>query len=577
VKRQEETMRKELEVFLTSTHDGVIAIDKNCNITLYNKEAEKLIGIPREKALNKHVDDIVVNTRLPYILETGEHELDWQQQLRDYDIISSRMPVKNKDGEIIGAIAIFRNITDQLNLDKQLTTMNEFKSLLQALFQAVQDAISVVDENGDHIMINPAYTKITGITADEIYGKDANYDMAEGESIHMKVLRTKKSVENTKITTKPSGKVVIARGAPIMVGDKLKGSVVILHDISEIKQLTTKLNEAKKRIRELSAKYAFDDIIGESQAINEAKEKMIKASRVPATVILRGESGTGKEMFAHAIHNESNRRENQFVRVNCAAIPETLLESELFGYEEGAFTGAKKGGKKGYFEEANNGTIFLDEISEINLNAQVKLLRVLQEKEIVRVGGVKPIHVNVRVISATNVNLRDKIDRGEFRDDLYYRLNVFPIDIPPLRDRLDDIELLSKRFIEKLNVEYGRNIKGISLKALSELKRHDWPGNVRELENIIGRSIISMNANEQIIMKDHLPFLTNLGIRNNGDYINEIEDSEITTLTEAAAGFEEDYLKRVYEIYNYNKTMTAKKLGISIRSLYYKMEKHNIK
>lgn len=572
-------MRKELEVFLTSTHDGVIAIDKNCNITLYNKEAEKLVGIPREKALNKHVEDIVINTRLPYILETGEYELDWQQHLRDFEIISSRMPVKNKDGEIIGAIAIFRNITDRLNLDKQLTSMNEYKSLLQALFQAVQDAISVVDENGNHIMINPAYTRITGITTDEIYGKGANYDIAEGEgeSVHMKVLRTKKPVGNTKVTTKPSGKVVIARGAPIIVGDKLKGSVVILHDISEIKQLTTKLNEAEKRIRELSAKYAFDDIIGKSQVMNEAKEKMMKASRVPATVILKGESGTGKEMFAHAIHNESNRRDNQFIRVNCAAIPETLLESELFGYEEGAFTGAKKGGKKGYFEEANNGTIFLDEISEINLNTQVKLLRVLQEKEITRVGGVKPIHVNVRVISATNVNLRDKIERGEFRDDLYYRLNVFPIDIPPLRNRLDDIELLAERFIEKLNVEYGRNIKGISQKALAELKRHDWPGNVRELENIVGRSIISMNTNEQIILKEHLPLLTNMGIRNNGDHYDEIEDGEISTLAEAADAFEEDYLRKAYEFCDYNKTLTAKKLGISIRSLYYKMEKYDIK
>ena len=417
---REDTMRKELEVFLTSTHDGVIAIDKSCNITLYNKEAEKLVGIPREMALNKRVEEIVVNTRLPYILETGEYEIDWQQHLRDYEIISSRMPVKNKDGEIIGAIAIFRNITDRFNLDKQLTSMNEYKSLLQALFQAVQDAISVVDENGNHIMINPAYTNITGITTDEIYGKDANYDVFEndGESVHAKVLRTKKPVGNTKITTRPSGKVVIARGAPIMVGTKLKGSVAILHDISEIKQLTTKLNEAEKRIRELSARYTVDDIVGDSKVMIEAKEKMIKASQVPATVILRGESGTGKEMFAHAIHVESNRREKQFIRVNCAAIPETLFESELFGYEEGAFTGAKKGGKKGYFEEANNGTIFLDEISEINLNIQVKLLRVLQEKEITRVGGVKPIHVNVRVISATNKNLKEKIDMGEFRDDL---------------------------------------------------------------------------------------------------------------------------------------------------------------
>ena len=207
----------------------------------------------------------------------------------------------------------------------------------------------------------------------------------------------------------------------------------------------------------------------------------------------------------------------------------------------------------------------------------MKLLRVLQEKEITRVGGVKPIHVNVRVISATNKDLKEKINKGEFRDDLYYRLNVFPVDIPPLRDRLDDIELLANRFIEKLNVEYGRNIMGISLKALADLKRHDWPGNVRELENVIGRSIISMNTNEQIILKEHLPFLTNMGARSNSNHLNEIDVGEISTLAEAADAFEEEYLRKAYELCDFNKTMTAKSLGISIRSLYYKMEKYDIK
>ncbi|MBN2287494.1 MAG: sigma-54-dependent transcriptional regulator [Tissierellales bacterium] len=569
-------MRKDLEVFLTSTHDAVIAIDQNCIITLYNKEAEKLIGIKREQALGRNVNEIVVNTRLPYVLKTGEYELDWQQQLRDFEIITSRMPIKDSEGKVIGAIAVFRNVTDLFNLDKQISSLNSYKSLLQAVFAAVQDAISVVDETGHHIMVNPAYTRITGISAEEVYGKEANYDIQEGESVHLQVLRSKKPVENTKITTKPVGKTVIARGAPIIVGDQLKGSVVILHDISEIKQLTEKLSEAHKRIRELSAKYSFDDIIGGSETMNEAKAQVIKASNVPATVILKGESGTGKELFAHAIHNESKRRNNQFVRVNCAAIPETLLESELFGYEDGAFTGAKKGGKKGLFEEASNGTIFLDEISEISISTQVKLLRVLQEKEITRLGGVQPIHVNVRVISATNVNLKEKVEKGLFRDDLYYRLNVFPIDIPPLRERLEDIEALCHRFIEKLNIEYGRDIKEISDEAIEMLKRHNWPGNVRELENVIGRSIINMNINEKTIQKEHLPFLATMNSPDKIPYEFEAMDFDIAKLGKATDEFEKKYIEKAYHHYGKNKTLTAQKLGISIRSFYYKLEKYHI-
>lgn len=569
-------MRKELEIFLTSTNDGVIAIDGNCIITLYNKQAEKLVGIPKEAALGRNVSDIVINTRLPYVLETGEHELEWHQQLRNYEIITSRIPIKDQSGKTIGAMAVFRNVTDTYNLDKQLSSLNEYKSLLQAVFAAVQDAISVVDENGNHIMVNPAYTRITGVTADEIYGKPAGYDIEEGESIHLKILNTKRPVHNTKMMIRPSGKMVIARGAPMLVGNQVKGSVVILHDISEIKQLTEKLVDAQKRIRELSAKYTLEDIVGDSEVMLQAKQQLIKASNVPATVILKGESGTGKELFAHAIHNQSSRKNEQFIRVNCAAIQETLLESELFGYDEGAFTGAKKGGKKGLFEEANNGTIFLDEISEVNNSAQVKLLRVLQEKEITRVGGVNPIHVNVRVISATNVNLKEQVDNGHFRDDLYYRLNVFPIDIPPLRDRINDVDALVKRFIEKLDVEYGRNVTAISEEAVKILKKYNWPGNVRELENVIGRAMINMNINEKTIKRDHLPILAYSDKVDNIELTEKPDIGDISKLSEVTDEFEKKYINQVYALCQKNKTMTAKSLGISIRNLYYKMEKYNI-
>ena len=223
------------------------------------------------------------------------------------------------------------------------------------------------------------------------------------------------------------------------------------------------------------------------------------AAKTPATIFLRGESGTGKELFAHAIHNASDRKYNKFIRVNCAALSETLLESELFGYEEGAFTGAKRGGKRGLFEEADNGSIFLDEIGELTMNTQVKLLRVLQENEITRVGGTKPISLNVRVIAATNVNLEKGMANGSFREDLYYRLNQMPIYIPALRKHKKDIGLFCAHLIEKINQEYGRNVEGLTDAALTRLMDYDWPGNVRELDNVLRRAIIFMQYNETLI------------------------------------------------------------------------------
>lgn len=236
-------------------------------------------------------------------------------------------------------------------------------------------------------MINPAYTRITGLTKTQVIGKPASIDIYEGESMHMKVLQTKKPVRGVNMRVGPKHKEVIVNVAPIIVDGCLKGSVGVIHDVSEIQALTHELNRARQIIRTLQAKYSFDDIIGTSEEMKLPIEQAKLSARTPATVLLRGESGTGKELFAHAIHNASDRKFNKFVRVNCAAISESLLESELFGYDEGAFTGASRGGKVGFFEEANQGSIFLDEIGELPANIQAKLLRVLQEKEIVRVGG----------------------------------------------------------------------------------------------------------------------------------------------------------------------------------------------
>lgn len=451
----------------------------------------------------------------------------------------------------------------------------DYQGMLEAVLLATQDAISVVNEKGEHILVNPAYTKITGLEYDEVIGKNALFDIEEGESLHMKVLASKKPVENTKLKIRPSGKTVVAQAAPIIVNGVMKGSVAVLHDMSGIKDLTDKLNKAEQKLRELSYKYKPEDIIGESATINEVKKIIERAAKVPATVLLKGESGTGKELFANSIHAQSKRSSNNFIRVNCAALSDSLLESELFGYEEGSFTGALKGGKKGLFEEADNGTIFLDEISEISMNTQAKLLRVLQEKEIMRVGSNHPISVDVRVIAATNTDLIKAVKEGRFREDLFYRLNILPVVIPPLRERKDDIPLLIKNFIVKFNDEYGRHILNISVDALNILIQYEWPGNVRELENIIGRSIINMNINERVIQVEHLPQLF-AAKEPKSDNCVVAKEEELTELSKVIDKAESDYIKNVYYKFSKNKTETAKVLGISLRSLYYKMERHGI-
>ncbi|HBD62912.1 MAG TPA: sigma-54-dependent Fis family transcriptional regulator [Clostridiales bacterium] len=460
------------------------------------------------------------------------------------------------------------------NMNIEMNTM-DYQGMLEAVLLATQDAISVVNEKGEHVLVNPAYTKITGLEYEEVIGKNALYDIEEGESLHLKVLSTKKPVENTKLKIRPSGKTVVAQAAPIIVNGVFKGSVAVLHDMSGIKDLTDKLNKAEKKLRELTYKYKPEDIIGKSEAIAEVRKMIEKAAKVPATVLLKGESGTGKELFANSIHAQSRRSENNFIRVNCAALSDSLLESELFGYEEGSFTGALKGGRKGLFEEADKGTIFLDEISEISMNTQAKLLRVLQEKEIMRVGSNYSIPVDVRIITATNIDLIKAVREGRFREDLFYRLNILPIMIPPLRERKEDIPLLIKNFIAKFNDEYGRHILNISDDAINKLIDYEWPGNVRELENIIGRSIINMNINERVIQAEHLPQLL-AGKKNSNGMEARAQEGELVTLSDVVDRAETDYIKNVYARLNKNKTETAKILGISLRSLYYKMEKYKI-
>lgn len=571
-KLEEQTQQGNL--ILNSTHDGMIVIDQEGQVRLFNKSAERITGYKKEEAIGKYILEVIPTSKLLRIIRTKKIEVNHELTLEnEKKIITTRIPILKEGGEVQGAFAIFKDITEVVDLAEEVTDLKEIQTLLEAIINSSEEAISVVDEKGRGLVINPAYTKLTGLTEEEIIGKPATTDIVEGESMHMKVLRTRRAVRGIHMKIGQKKRDVIVNVAPVIVDGILKGSVGVIRDVSEIQKLTNELNRARQIIRTLEAKYSFDDIVGDSDETTAAIEQAKLGANTPATVLLRGESGTGKELFAHAIHNSSNRKYNKFVRVNCAAISETLLESELFGYEEGAFSGAKRGGKRGFFEEANNGSVFLDEIGELSANTQAKLLRVLQEKEIVKVGGTKAIPINVRVIAATHVNLEKGILEGEFREDLYYRLNKIPIQIPSLRQRKGDIPAIAERLIQKINQDYGRNVEGLTDSTVSYLQSYEWPGNVRELENILGRAIIFMNYNEIYIDVHHLPPLhkeEQVETKQN----NLLPELEEKALEHLVTEFEGNIIREYLEKCDGNKTKTAKALGISVRNLYYKLEKY---
>ncbi len=561
----------DLESLLNSTHDGMIAIDGQELITLFNRSAERITGLRAKDVLGRKVEEVIPTTRLPIVLREGKEELNQRQRIGGAFIITNRVPLRNEAGAVIGAAAVFRDITELTELTEQVSGLGSARSLLEAVIESTADAISVADERGINIIVNPAYTRITGLPKEAVLNKPATVDIAEGESMHLQVLRTGKPVQNVRMKVGPARKEVIVNVAPIVIDGKVRGSVGVIHDISEIMTLNEELARARTLLRRLKAEFTWDDIVGTSPELQEAVDLAKRAASTPATVLLRGESGTGKELFAHAIHNASRRSGGRFVRVNCAALPESLLESELFGYEEGAFTGALRGGRRGLFEEAERGTIFLDEIGEISPAIQTKLLRVLQDREIRRVGGASPVNVDVRIIAATNADLERRIQEGSFREDLYYRLNVLPIRIPPLRQVPADIPLIARHLLAKLNQHFGREVEGISDDAMKTLVAHPWPGNVRELENVLGRALIAMQPREKVIETGHLPPLEG------GKTARVQAEGPVRKRTEAIVEAEKSAILRALAETGGNREQAARLLGTAVRNLYYRMKKFRIK
>jgi two-component system NtrC family response regulator len=361
----------------------------------------------------------------------------------------------------------------------------------------------------------------------------------------------------------PDGVQAIKNGAfdYITKGDDNNKIIPLLYRAIEKVALTKRVQQLEKQLED---KHSFDNIIGKSKAIQQAIDLAKKVAATDTTVLLTGETGTGKEVFAQAIHQTSQRAKQNFIAINCAAFSKELLESEMFGHKAGAFTGAAKD-KKGLFEEANNGTIFLDEIGEMSLELQAKLLRVLETGEFIRVGETKSAKVNVRIVAATHRNLQNEIELGRFREDLFYRISTFQIHLPPLRERVIDIEALANYFVNLLAVKMNKRIKSVSPDFYSALKLHQWKGNIRELKNVIERSVILC---EDTLTTDYLPF-----------ELQKLDDVKIKNKTLSAfelASVEKLHIQKVLNYTNGNKTEAARLLNIATTTLYRKLEDYKI-
>nr|WP_330362555.1 sigma 54-interacting transcriptional regulator [[Clostridium] dakarense] len=433
------------------------------------------------------------------------------------------------------------------------------KKRLETLIDSMDKAIVSVDVDGKIDKYNSKFMKIFNLKGN-IKNKDISDTLRFIDRQSMNNFKKDKSCSFNYKSGEYSLKGIYNINK-IILKNELKGYVIDFID----------KRDAIKNYNKINKDYiiTLDNIIGESDIINNTKKEALIASKSTSTVLITGESGTGKELFARAIHNHSSRNENPFVAVNCAAIPDNLLESELFGYEEGAFTGAKRGGKLGKFELAHNGTIFLDEIGDMSLHLQAKLLRVLQEKELNKIGAKSNVFIDVRIIAATNKDLEKMVNKGTFREDLYYRLNVIPISLPSLRERREDIPLLANFMMKEYAIKLNKNVVDIDKSVINLMINYKWPGNIRELQNIIEYSV-NMSSSS-VITLDTMP-----------NRMKKVDKNEDIVIKEGIINLEElerrEIIKALdkYKDYKKDKDLAAKALGISRATLYRKLEKYKI-
>ena len=473
-------------------------------------------------------------------------------------------------------------------LKRELQETQSIVETMKTVLDSAYEGIVVVDAHGIIQEINKAYCQFLGIRREDAVGKHVT-EVIENTRLHICL---ESGIPERGFIQKIYGQPMVVHRIPIWRDGKVIGAigVLIFQGVSEVYQIFKRLQDlsreaSRKEEKEKRAApsrkkfFGLNSIIGRSPVIAEIKQMVRRAARVPSTVLITGESGTGKEVLAKAIHQSSPYADGNFISVNCAAIPESLLEAELFGYEEGAFTGAKKGGKPGKFQLAHKGTLFLDEIGDMPLYMQAKILRALEEKKVERVGGVEEMELDVRIIAATNKNLEEMVRKGQFREDLFYRLNIIRIHIPALRERKMDIPYLLAYHMERICEQFGLKQKEFTKEAMQVLMDYSWPGNIRELVNVV-EWLVGM-VDGQKIQKEHLPahILSPQRLAKHGDKEGEKRKIVVQTDTnwrEIVDAYERERIKQALIEERGNKAAAARKLGMHRSTLYEKLKKYNL-
>jgi PAS domain S-box-containing protein len=496
---------------LDATHNGVVIIDREGRVLVFNHSARRMLGDIVGEPVGRLFSELRPDTwpELRQIIETGQAQIGRRIVLPQATIIANRNPII-VDGQVAGVISLFQDISEYEAIISELQGFRRLNRELEAIFESSQDGLYIADGNAIGIRANIAYERITGLKRQDLLGKSLQQLVDEGfidQSVTLEVLKQGKQV--TIMQAIKGDKMVMVTGTPILDEDGAIALVVTnVRDLTNLNQLRAQLEESKRLtsryyeslLEQDRFEHALQDMVVKSNAVLQVVRKAVKVAGAATSVLIYGESGVGKSMLARIIHQISPRKDGPFVRINCGTIPEALMESELFGYVKGAFTGAAPEGKAGLVEIGHGGTVFLDEVGDLTSAMQVKLLQVIEEKTFTRVGGTRTVAVEVRILAATNRDLKDLVDQGQFRKDLYYRLNVIPIHIPPLRERREDVPALALNILEKFNRSMGVN-KRLEPEVMDRLTRYDYPGNVRELINVMERMIV-MSEGDQITLAD---------------------------------------------------------------------------
>lgn len=491
----------QLDAILQSTYHGIVAVDLSGRVLSINQAAERLLGFRQKDVVRKSLAELVSDQTLLSLLLSLEKKEMMRLNYGGRRLLINHTPIVTDEGRKIGMASVMQDITELEGISAELTAVQKLNRELDTIIESSHDGIVVTDQRGVIRHFNQAFSRMTGVLAEDAIGIQEEELERRGiisQTVSSMVVEQRRRV--SVIQNLANGSVLLTTGTPIFDDQSGEISQVVMNcrDLSQLNQVQAELAEAKQ----LSERYhselevlraqqmEIEGIVAESEEMRNIIQMCIRIAQVDTSILILGESGVGKGVLAKLVHQRSTRERGPFISINCGAIPGNLLESELFGYAPGAFTGAQQKGKPGLIELADGGTLFLDEIGDLSLDLQVKLLTVLQEKSVIRIGDVKERMVDFRLVAATNVNLLEKVRAGRFREDLYYRINVVPIEIPPLRRRPDDLFPMIHYFLSKFN-EKHRLDKRMSYEALEVMQAYPWPGNVRELENIIERLIVT--------------------------------------------------------------------------------------